>query len=200
MINKDYRAIFVHNPKCGGTSLINILKQHGFSHNRSYGKDSLDPNEGRFGKIEKSYGNKIISTYFLFTFVRNPYDRMVSSYHYLNKRLNGKHIPLGVFKNFNDFVKNLFSISDHHWKWHYTLQHTHIQSKHRKCDFIGRFENLQEDFNIVCDKIGIPHQQLPHKNKSKHKHYTEYYDDETKSIVAEKYAKDIEYFGYKFGE
>jgi chondroitin 4-sulfotransferase 11 len=145
-----------------------------------------------------------VQKYWKFTFVRNPYSRVVSWFSYLTQGLNdqkskeehmkdyGTDYLTGDFKDFCNFAP--------FWVFNNQFFHLCDKDENINIDFIGRFENLQEDFNIVCDKIGIPKQKLPHKNKSKHKHYTEYYDDETREIVAEKYAKDIGYFGYEFGE
>ena len=67
-------------------------------------------------------------------------------------------------------------------------------------DFIGRYEKFQDDWRYICKKINISPEDLPVTHKTSKNHYTEYYDDETREIVAEIYAKDIDYFGYKFGE
>ena len=93
-------------------------------------------------------------------------------------------------------------------------------------DFVGRYESLQADFEIVCQRIGIPPGPLPHENRSMdapriqslkdvkkrirhwlwtlrptnvHPNYTDYYDDDSRAFVAERYRKDIELFGYVFG-
>jgi len=103
---------------------------------------------------------------------------------------------LGGCNTYSDWVKKL-----HSNKWLQYPDWDPIQvSWANEVKYIGRFEDLQQDFNTICDKIGIPQQELPYKNPSKHKHYTEYYDDKTREIVTEKYKKDIEYFGYEFGE
>lgn len=154
--------------------------------------------------------------FFKFCFTRNPWDRILSTFKDKTKKVWQK----------GGWAEQLKLLGENHnetllffekWKLHSFKEfivdlekedlskERHIQEQHTlfpvdQINFFGKLENLQEDFNIVCQKIGIPETELPHKNKTVHKHYTEYYDDETREIVAKKYAKDIEYFGYKFRE
>jgi hypothetical protein len=195
---EKYKCIFLHFHKTAGTSIESVIG----------GGDALNIGKHRRQKhlnAEDAY--KLYysdwNDYYKFSFMRNPYDLMVSYYNFRMRMING---DFGRKERYmaNKYRKSTFKTwicSNMLGDPRLTTQYDFLSvNGNLATDFIGKYENLQEDFNIICDKIGIPKQELPHKNKSKHKHYTEYYDDETKSIVAKKYAKDIEYFGYKFGE
>ena len=69
-------------------------------------------------------------------------------------------------------------------------------------DFVGRYENLREDVEALCEKLGVGKDiLLPHKHNAKDRpHYTDFYDDETIEIVRKFYKNDIEVLGYKYGE
>lgn len=207
MISHKDRFIYTKVAKSGSTSIQNCLL--------SYNKTNVT-HLGHY-HIQDDISHQT-NNYFKFTFVRNPWDRCVSKYHWVftksrNNELYRAYME-GSFKEFliNDdgifnFDKKLDDKTPYLNKMRlkvapYDNQLDWISDEDGNIltDYIGKLENAKEDFGIVCDKIGIPRQRLPHKNKTKHKHYTEYYDDETKQIVAEKYAKDIEYFGYEFGE
>ena len=216
MINNTHKYIYTKIGKTGSTSVASALTSvaqyegNDFRHNGHY--HLLDD-------IDNTTQN-----YFKFTFVRNPWARCVSRYFYI-KQKKGKRTKNYRNSTFKEFIlsqvppynkndKRKFLL-DYSWCRHsLNLQRIYEQShpfenqldwiidKDGKIltDFIGRVENFQEDLDVVCDKIGIPRQKLPYRNKSKHKHYTNYYTDETKDIVAKIYAKDIKHFGYEFGK
>ena len=195
MINHDKRYIYIHIPKTGGSSVEEqLLLEDGVVVDRPLRfmpKDIRDKYTiGSFGGSQHfpmyKFDESVQKEYFCFTFVRNPYSRVVSEYKWQQRELKK------TFKCFEEFLEKSANVP-----WHDLPQHEFIN---QNVNYIGRFEKIQKDFNIICNKIGIPKQKLPHKNKTKHKHYTEYYDDVTREIVAEKYAKDIELFGYEFGE
>lgn len=151
--------------------------------------------------------------YFTFAFVRNPWARLVSEY--LHKKLDNKfnfkafifhHLP--AQNDFCDAYRHIIPQTD------YLLN----DSGQQIVDFVGRFENLKEDFAYVCEQLALTEANLPHVNstssirrslerKARHLfrrekrvkcHYTEYYDQETIEKVAELYACDIAMFGYTF--
>jgi len=226
MISHKHKCIFVHIPKTAGQSIEDIfLRLNGLDFNTRSPlllKPNKDPKLGpeRLAHLTASEYIKYsyipegsFNSYFKFSFVRNPWARLLSEFIWkkkINSQMKNKlkdKICLDYNAiSFNSWLSTVNSIktddefcdSIRHILPQYDF--TFDANGNSLVDFIGKFENLQEDFNIICDKIKIPQQQLLHLNKTQHKHYTEYYDDETRSIVAEKYAKDIEYFGYKFGE
>ena len=198
MINHNLKSIFIHVPKCGGTSIEHVLQNESFVHEQHHHTSHRE--------LNAKYNN-----YFKFSFVRNPYDKIVSEYKWFTnteheypvKRVKDfyKGVDFKTFlKIFTNWPKSKSNHNPNKGDYYHGLDYMHILQPINQMSYIGRFENLQEDFNIICNRIGITQQQLPHKYKTIHKHYTEYYDDETRQIVAERYAKDIEYFGYKFGD
>jgi hypothetical protein len=145
---------------------------------------------------------------FKFSFVRNPWDRVVSLFMFQTK---GDQI----FKDWlMDIVERDGSPRDRKkaWKLLPKMASTGgtslpwksqtdwlIDNDGKLCmDFIGRYENLKEDFSKICDILGR-NIKLPHINKTEHLNYKSYYDAETKQIVADWHRNDINNFGYTFG-
>jgi len=180
-----HKSIFIHIPKSAGSTIHKILD-----------------NSESYSNHQQLKLNSITRDYFKFTFARNPFDRFVSTYFYFKGygRDGVGDVKMGNvvnrYNSFKNFVLNFNKIPS--TEWCYPHWNEQIHWIHKDLDFIGKFENLQADFNIVCDKIRIPKEQLPHVNKSNHKHYSEYYDNKTREIIAQRYARDIEYFGYEF--
>jgi hypothetical protein len=137
--------------------------------------------------------------YFKFAFVRNPWDRVVSCYcqKVENKNPNWAFYYSECFdKGFEYFVDFLarqnLATADRHIR----LQTKLIPVK--EMDFIGRMDNFAADLQYVLGKIGIKEQEIPRRNPSTHAHYSHYYNEQTKAIVAELYKEDIETFGFEF--
>ncbi len=134
--------------------------------------------------------------YFKFAFVRNPWDRLVSEYEFLLKKTgHGRHERVKKLGGFKQFIQMQIPRND--------AYQTNMLCDRRGrllLDFVGKLENLQSDWQTVCTRIGIPHQELQRKNASRRKHYQDYYDEESRRLVARHWAREIEMFGYAFDD
>ena len=189
---------FVRINKTGSTSLktwIELSKKPYKRHQYDFGKDKLWQDIKAF----KS-SHKFISV------VRNPYSRAVSSWKFLAKKVLALELSGMSFVEFLNYNPNQLNDNKcNSFIYHTIPQYDFISDQDGSIDYldyIGELENINDTLNYIIQNgySDLEVHKFPHKNKYTHKHYTEYYDDETRQIVAEKYAKDIEYFGYKFGE
>jgi len=190
--------MFFHPPSTGGTSVefsltTAIADIQGGRKNRFKRLYVLTAiAAGRYGKHKipdeiKKLDPDVWDSYFKFMFVRNPWDRFVSFFH---RRMVEEE---STVKDFSEFVH-----SDQFW-----LLKPQTIWFHKDLNFIGRFESLHEDFLRVCRKVGVNTNRLSHIRTGKPRqlpHYSCYYNEETKGIIADVYREDIDMFGYEFSE
>ena len=144
--------------------------------------------------------------YYKFTIVRNPWDRAVSAYTYLQ---NGGSAASSEDAQWADFVKRFDSFDDFVIRWMseenilrnalFTPQVTFLKNQFGEVDmdFVGRFESLAEDFSQIASHLGVD-RQLPHLNQSRSTPYQDYYSEASRERVAELYREDIERFDCRF--
>jgi hypothetical protein len=148
----------------------------------------------------------IWNSYFKFSIIRNPWDRTVSDFFWkwrqdpaIAPRKRFYHhlgIPFNelaqIRKPFTEFLmSDEFENNDRFY----------IIDDQLCVDFVIHYETLLEDVREVCKRIGLPPVELPNLKtgfRQKRHHYSEYFDEESKAIVAEKHKNDIRLFGYEF--
>lgn len=231
MICKPFNCIFVHIPKTAGRSIetffmnnLDLDRENDEDRAKLLITDNDDPAKGT-EKLSHLSATEYVQCghitqqkfdgFYKFSFVRNPWARLVSEYRYRNFLSH---------KSFKDFVMNKLPAPGRDDKYRHIMPQTGMlydNSGNLLVDFVGKFEHLQQDFDQVCQQLGIADSSLPHVNSSDKKSrelrrkvrnyfhrnaesklhgYVDYYDSETREFVADLYRADIENFSYSFAD
>lgn len=212
-ISHGRQYIFIHIPKTGGTAMALALESRVMKDDILIGdtpkasrrrrKVNAQAARGRLWKhstladIEGLVGPEEIERYFTFTLVRNPWDRMVSYYHWLQAQsFDHPAVALARSEEFSGFLS-------HPMTWRAQQQNparsymTDARGN-EVCDLYIRLEHQEEDLPPLTDHLGFP-LFLPRSNESaRPRDYRPYYDDNDAAFLAEICAEDIARFGYRF--
>ncbi len=215
LLSHRYKFLFVHIAKTGGTSVRGALQGYRwkdpyylpqFIASKLSGWVNHEvaiklPRHCKAITAQEMLPREFYNELFKFAFVRNPWDLQVSSYHHIKRER--PHL-MNADEDFETFLRRKLD-PERAWQYHIdtsiTPQSDYLIDLHGNLivDFIGRYENLQNDFDTACDQIGVPRQTLPHKRKANDRaRYREYYNDSTRALVAEHFEQDIERLGYEF--
>lgn len=215
LLSHKHNFLFVHIAKTGGTSVRTGLNKYRWGHRYSLPMfiaqklSQLTDHKiaARFPRHSKVIAAKemlpddYFAQLFKFAFVRNPWDLQVSSYHHIKRE---RPQVMQGHDSFEDFMRWKFDPTrpyQYHIDTSLALQSDYlIDLKGDICvDYIGHYENLQADFDHICQQIGIASFILPHKRHAKDRaSYHSYYTDETAGLVARHFKQDIALLNYTF--
>lgn len=233
MISHHHKCIFVHIPKCAGKSIEHVFLDRLDLDWRTRAPLLLRPNDRpelgppRLAHLKaheyvryKYVTQQQFDEYFKFSFVRNPWSRVVSMYKYMGfqKRYHFKKFVM------SELAGDLWN--QRYWFVGPQSEFLYAPSGELSVDFVGKFEHLQTGFNEVCHRLNLPQTQLRRVNwlekqepalpfmpqrlstyilsrrarrlAPHQRSYEDYYDSESMNMVAKLYESDIRLFGYRF--
>lgn len=189
----ELECIFIHIPKSAGVSVNRELFGNlGGAHRsvRTY---------------KRVFGPVTFKKYFKFTFVRNPYSRLLSAYRFLKRGgfcdvdKQWSEENLGQFNSFREFVHGWLTDESVLTYNHFRPQFMYLcdRSFEPEVDFIGHFETLDQDFKKVCQTLNISRKLKKYnEDPEKEDHWTSFYTEKERKKVYDIYRKDFELFGY----
>lgn len=187
-----YKFFFFHVPKTGGTPIYKALQEHCGARK---GRMHINVEKGKLLIPGNKWDN-----YLKFSFVRNPFSRMVSWYFWIKQEAKKKKeiIDPGTFENFIKHHIQVYSDQPIHRQAYQFRENQFDFLGGGVLDFIGKFEQLEDGWKIICDKIGIKCKPLKVYKKQDYGDYRDYYTNELREIVFDRFKKDFEVFGYVF--
>lgn len=225
IISYAHKFIFIHLRKCAGTSItkaliplldardtvLGCMPEFEKISNENF-KNGLIHKHSCAQQIRDHVGEEIWKDFFVFTFVRNPWDILVSKYFWWHKtpgdwspqaKISKQKIMDMSFRDYvlsvtqydrDNFIECLSTCSP--------IEDSKLMGTDFGLDFIGKYENIQYDFDSVCQRLPLPKIKLKKANKSfelrNKKPFQAFYDDETRDLVQKIYQPEIQMFGYKF--
>lgn len=205
LISDSHEFIFLHIRKSAGGSIKRPLQIHSlprpndlFSKLKSRIGLEKDYHHFRFRQhatildVKKVLPSEIFDRYFKFAFVRNPFTRLISEYEYIKRTTDhGRNKKVLAMNSFKDYILYQSTRFDAH-----QVNMLCDQNGTVLMDYIGKFENLQKDWDYVCNKIGLPKTELPHTKKTEKVNFSDYYPPQNIELVQKLWKKDFETFDY----
>lgn len=193
IVSTKKKLVYFHNPKTAGSSITRTLAPFCTKSKELEGLVMGGGWQGKFHHDGNQHQRMTLTQYgefrdyFKFSFVRNPFDIVLSFWEKSTKDRN--YGTLEEFLLSNEFPGER------------ALRYTQTEYLDvDNLDYIGRYETLQQDWVYIAEKHGLPY-DLPLLNERKTKqynHYREYYTTLSRKMVEQRYQKDLEVFEYEF--
>jgi hypothetical protein len=207
--SRKKKFLFIHIPKTAGTSLREVLNRNaagsgllnfisrritrwnpGLGQRFFYRWRTFEPHL-HFSEAQDLLPSRELESCFKFCFVRNPYERLVSFFRHIEKhQTHPYHERVKNWGGFPGLVENLGELAEPS-----QLSYTLNLNGRPSMDFVGRFENIHQDFGIVAGRLGIE-PELPHRNANPGSRWQDFYTGALRNQVYRFYEEDFSVFGY----